>query len=99
MNDKQKDRREFLKAMGVVVPASIVAAPPVIGLPQEMISPRDIFEMYVAECLRIMPQYTGHLYPGGLSTQTSSVLRSLIEVQGAALATVLAELQHREAPG
>lgn len=89
MSNKQADRRAFLKTMGVAVPASIVAAPPAHGLPQNVLSPREVFETYVAECLHRLPQH-------GLTTEPGSVLRTIIEIQGAALATVLAELQHRE---
>jgi hypothetical protein len=98
MTHRRTDRRQFLQAMGVAVPASIDIDwdQIVAGFPQGTLSPRDVFEIYVAECLRIMPQKTGALYPGGLATEAGTVLRALIEVQGEGLAAVLAELQHRE---
>lgn len=86
MSDNRSDRRAFLKALGISVPAALVPDQAAIDPPRDGLSPSEVFEIYVAESLRLLPMH-------GLSTDNGSVLRTLIEVQGAALALVLAELQ------
>jgi hypothetical protein len=51
-------------------------------------SPEDVFEIYVAEALRILQER-------GVSTIPDGLVRMTIEAQGAALAMVLAHLQNR----
>lgn len=85
MSVEKHARREILKAFGIGVPAAIVAASNVEASQTEKMTPRDVFEIYVAEYLALLPE---HFAKG----RTSNV-RMMAEAQGAALAMVLARLQ------
>ena len=84
------DRRDFLKTLGISVPAALIATP-TAAKEAEManaVTPQEIFEIYVSESLTLLPHYFADA-----ATDRHSVVRQLIEVQGAALATVLMYLQ------
>lgn len=87
------DRRGFLKSIGVAVPSSIAAASVIPAYAEPIrspLTPQEVFEIYVADSLRNLPKHVP-----GIMTDVGSVVRALVEVQGAALATVLIELQRR----
>jgi hypothetical protein len=83
-------RRQFLAGLGISVPATLSAIPPVnaspAGGPLPM-SPADVFEAYVEAYLRSLPEW--------MAKRPGAVHRTLAQSQGFALARVLAELQAR----
>ena len=83
-----QDRRDFLKAAGVALPASVVAAGATLPSrrpTQPRLTPEEVFTLYVSETLKALPF--------GYTRAPDSVVRALIEAQGAGLAMVLMHLQ------
>lgn len=83
------DRRALLRGLGIGVPASLAIASSAEALPADLdpMTPQDVFEIYVSECLRCLPQH--------FAKDSRSNMRMLIEAQGVALAMVLARLQQK----
>ena len=79
------DRRSLLKSLGIAVPASLLTATVPKNSP---VTPEEVFTLYVSESVRLLPHIMGEA-----AGDRDSVLRQLIEVQGAALALVLVRLQ------
>jgi hypothetical protein len=90
-------RRAFLQRCGVTVPAIIASAraegmsdyagPAGEPAPLAM-TPDEVFTIFVSEAL-------AQIERRGLSIVRDSLVRSIFEAQGAALALVLAEIQKR----
>ena len=86
------DRREFLKSLGIAVPTFAVPAVAEAGPEVMVMTPQEVFEIYVESAVRALPQYIP-----GVITNRNSVVRMVIESQAFALANVLSELQRRQA--
>lgn len=79
------DRRSLLKALGISVPAALVATPKVhaVAMARQTLTPQEVFEIYVSEA---MHQFGLR----GMSTELHSTNRQVAEILGAALAAVKA---------
>jgi len=98
-----EDRRAFLQALGVSVPAAIAAsavpagtvaardqpARPAARDPRDpIIRPEEVFLIYASETLAHLPPW--------MAKEAGSVVRTLIEAQGAGLAAVIMEMERRQ---
>jgi hypothetical protein len=82
-----EDRRQFLKMLGIAAPVGMaVDAPRTVDDTPPRMNANDIFTLYVSEALQRAQER-------GLATDPTSNVRMFFEIQGAALAAVLAELQ------
>lgn len=85
-------RREFLKILGIGLPAAVLvdseygAGKPA---PSDAMTAEEVFTLFVSEAMH-------QLELRGMAFDAFSVNRMFFEVQGAALALVLSQLQQRK---
>jgi hypothetical protein len=88
-------RREFLRGLGISVPAVVTAGTDYgagIAAPAQAMTAEEVFTLFVSEAMH-------QLSLRRMATDKFSTNRLFFEVQGAALALVLSQLQQRQDDG